>query len=105
MLLGVFQVSWLHNLVHLAFGVAGLVLARSVPAARGYLVGGGVVYLVLWLYGIVVSEESAVNVVPLNPADDWLHLVLGVGMVALGLLVPGRRVGDAATAPVTGRVR
>ncbi len=33
MLLGVFQVSWLRNLVHLTFGVAGLVLARSVPAA------------------------------------------------------------------------
>ena len=34
LLLGLFQVSILHNIVHLLFGVAGLVLARTVPAAR-----------------------------------------------------------------------
>ena len=34
-LFGVFQVSVLHNLVHLAFGVAGLVLARTVSRRSG----------------------------------------------------------------------
>ncbi|MGW5669841.1 DUF4383 domain-containing protein [Micromonospora sp. NPDC003776] len=85
-LLGVFQVSVLHNLVHLAFGVAGLALARTVSGARTYLIGGGVIYLVLWLYGLVVNKGSGANFVPLNDADNWLHLLLGVGMIALGLL-------------------
>ena len=89
-LLGIFQVSILHNIVHLLFGVAGLALARSVPGARAYLIGGGAVYLLLWVYGLVVGEDSAANFVPLNDADDWLHLGLGLGMLALGLLLTRR---------------
>jgi hypothetical protein len=84
MLLGVFQVSILHNLVHLLFGVAGVAMARTASGARAYLIGGGVIYLVLWLYGLLVDEESSANFVPMNDADDWLHLILGVGMIALG---------------------
>ncbi len=50
LLLGLFNVSILHNIVHLLFGVAGLLLARTFSGARAYLIGGGAVYLVLWLY-------------------------------------------------------
>ena len=93
-LLGVFQVSVLHNVVHLLFGVAGLAMSRTVTGARTFLVGGGAIYLVLWLYGLVVDQRSAANFVPVNGADNWLHLLLGVGMIALGLLTrrdPNRR--------------
>ncbi|WP_285733308.1 DUF4383 domain-containing protein [Nocardiopsis sp. ATB16-24] len=93
-LLGLFQVSILHNLVHLVFGVAGVAMARTAAAARLFLVGGGVIYLVLWLYGLVVEYDSAANFVPLNDADNWLHLGLGIGMLALGfLLKPTDRAG------------
>ena len=85
-LLGVFQVSVLHNVVHLLFGVAGLAMSRTVTGARTFLVGGGAIYLVLWLYGLVVDQRSGANFVPVNGADNWLHLLLGVGMIALGLL-------------------
>jgi uncharacterized protein DUF4383 len=98
MLLGVFAVSVLHNLVHLAFGVAGLVLARSLRGATTFLVGGGVVYLVLWFYGIAIHEHSSANFVPVNDADNWLHLGLGLGMVLLGLI--GRRAMIAPGGPV-----
>jgi hypothetical protein len=85
-LLGIFQVSILHNIVHILFGVVGFALARTAANARLYLIGGGAVYLVLWLYGLVVGQESGANFVPVNSADDWLHFVLGVGMIALGFL-------------------
>lgn len=85
-LLGVFQVSALHNIVHLLFGVAGLAMARRNNWAVAYLVGGGIIYFVLWVYGLVVAPESQANFVPLNDADNWLHLGLAVGMVALGLV-------------------
>ncbi|GAA3744229.1 hypothetical protein HDA32_002403 [Spinactinospora alkalitolerans] len=87
LLLGLFQVSILHNIVHLLFGVVGLIMARTARLARLYLLGGGIVYLVLWVYGLLIGHDSAANFVPLNAADNWLHLFLGIGMIALGLVV------------------
>jgi hypothetical protein len=98
MLFGVFQVSVLHNVVHLVFGLLGVVMSRATAAARTFLLVGGAVYLGLWVYGLVTPETSSANFVPLNTADDWLHLVLGIGMVLLGLVMPSRvSRGTAAT--------
>lgn len=80
-LFGVFQVSVLHNFVHLAFGVLGLAAARALPLSRRYFVAGGLAYLALWASGLLVERTSDANIVPLNRADDWLHLVLGTGML------------------------
>ncbi|TCO45250.1 DUF4383 domain-containing protein [Actinocrispum wychmicini] len=90
-LLGVFAVSILHNLVHIAFGVAGLILSRTPAAATAFLIGGGAIYLVLWLYGLIVDAGSVANFVPVNTADNWLHLLLGAGMLVLGLVFRARR--------------
>jgi ABC-type transport system involved in multi-copper enzyme maturation permease subunit len=80
-LLGIFQVSILHNIVHLLFGIAGIALSRTWESARTYLLGSGVIYLVLFVYGLVVSAGSDANFVPINNADDWLHLGLGVALL------------------------
>ena len=94
-LLGLFQVSWLHNIVHLLYGVAGLALARTWDGARNFLIWGGVLYLLLWLIGLI----GLLDWLPANDADDWLHFVLGAGMVALGyLLSRDRRMPDTAQA-------
>ncbi len=90
-LLGVFQVSVLHNIVHLLFGVAGIAMARAATTARTYLIGGGLIYLVLWIYGLLIDRDSSANFVPVNTADNWLHFILGVGMIALGVLLGRRR--------------
>ena len=81
-LLGLFEVSVLHNIVHGLFGIAGLALAATASGARTYLIGGGAIYLVLFLLGIVGGGDW----VPLNDADNWLHLVLGAGMIGLGVI-------------------
>src|ERR1700752_5209888 len=75
-LFGVFAVSGVHNIVHLTFGVVGLMLTRSYPAARAYLLGGGVAYVGLWVAGIYIDHSKA-NFGPVNGADHWLHFVLG----------------------------
>lgn len=87
LLLGLFQVSALHNIVHLLFGAAGLMLARTATGARSFLLYGGIIYLVLFVYGLVVPQDSAGNFVPLNGFDNVLHLLLGVGMVALAVIL------------------
>ena len=52
-----------------------------------------VIYLVLFIYGLVIDHGKDINFVPVNDADNWLHLVLGLGMVALGLAL-GREAHD-----------
>lgn len=109
MLLGIFQVSILHNLVHLLFGVLGVLAARKWSASRRYLIWGGVIYLALWVYGLMIDKESSANVVPVNSADDWLHLVLGIAMLGLGLALGRRQAGpvghDGQYAQSTGERR
>jgi hypothetical protein len=90
-LVGIFEVSVLHNVVHLLFGVAGLLMARTWSGARSYLIGGGVVYVLLWLYGLLIDKGTQANFVPVNRADDWLHLVIGVAMIGVGLVLGRER--------------
>jgi Domain of unknown function (DUF4383) len=95
-LLGLFDISVLHNIVHLAFGVAGVAFARTFTGARRYLIGSGAIYLVLSIYGLVVDQQSAANFVPVNTADNWLHLVLATGMLVLGVALGRRRTSAIA---------
>ncbi|OBA89911.1 hypothetical protein A5662_23480 [Mycobacteriaceae bacterium 1482268.1] len=97
LLLGIFKVSILHNIVHLLFGIAGVLMARTFSGARGYLIGGGVIYALLWLYGLVIDHHSAANFVPVNSADNWLHLALAIVMIGLGVALS--RGNPGATRP------
>jgi len=82
-LLGLFQVSVLHNIVHAVFGIAGLALAKTWASAQLYLLGSGVVYVVLIVYGILFGGEGDANFVPVNNADTYfLHVVLAAGLLA-----------------------
>jgi len=83
-LLGLFQVSVLHNVVHLLFGV-GLIAAKRFDHSKLFLIGGGITYLALTAFGFVIDLGSKVNFVPVNTADNFLHLGLGVAMVGLGV--------------------
>jgi Domain of unknown function (DUF4383) len=91
-LLGLFQVSVLHNIVHALFGV-GILMAATPEGARTFLLGSGAIYVVLFLLGILGGGDW----VPINDADDWLHLGLAVGLIALGLLTTRERRPVATT--------
>jgi Domain of unknown function (DUF4383) len=93
-LLGIFQVSILHNIVHGLFGIVGLFLSRTISGARTFLIGGGIIYLVLFLYGILIGDDSGANVVPIDNQDDILHLLLGIGMIAVGYVLGRERIAE-----------
>ena len=82
-LLGLFQVSVLHNIVHAVFGIAGLALAKTWENAQLFLLGSGVVYVGLVVYGIVFGgDDGRANFVPVNDADTYfLHVVLAAGLL------------------------
>ncbi len=90
LLFGTFAVSALLNAVHIAVGVAGFAGARSYAASRAYLLIGGVLYLALWLYGLLVERGGDAHVLPLNGADNWLHAGLGGVMVLLAITLAGQ---------------
>ena len=86
-LVGLFQVSVLHNVVHLLFGVAGVALSGTPLRARNYLFYGGIVYAALFFYGVIVPYASSANFVPLNAPDDALHVFLAAALIIASLLL------------------
>jgi uncharacterized membrane protein len=83
------------NIVHLLFGVAGLVAAATWAASRTYFIVGGIVYLAVWLYGLLIDLSSSANFIGVNAAANWLHFVLGLVFLlvffALGRTEPAAR--------------
>lgn len=91
-LLGLFQVSVLHNIVHLLFGI-GILAARRHDTARKYLLWSGIAYVGLIVYGILFGHDDGdANFVPINELDTWLlHLPLAAALL-LSYFVSGRDV-------------
>ncbi|GAB3223541.1 DUF4383 domain-containing protein [Glycomyces halotolerans] len=83
MLLGLFQVSVLHNVFHIVLGLVGAFMSWFLRGALMFLAAGGLLYLLLGVYGLFVSGEDAANFLPMNTADDLLHFGLGILMLVL----------------------
>jgi hypothetical protein len=82
LLLGLFPVNLLHNVVHLLFGLWGLLASRTFAGAKTYAQVGGVVYLLLAVVGFV--DPSGFGLVPLGGNDIWLHAVIGLVLAGVG---------------------
>lgn len=82
MVLGVFPVNLLHNIVHLAFGVWGLVASRAWSGSKTFFTVGGVIYAILTCVGFL--SPMGFGLVPLGGADIWLHAVLAIAMLGIG---------------------
>jgi hypothetical protein len=84
---GILSVNAWHNIVHIVTGAIGLLVAGY--AARQYALWLGIVYLVVAIWGFIIgSGESILGFIPINTADDFLHLILGVLGVAAAIATP-----------------
>jgi hypothetical protein len=81
-LLGLFPVNLLPNLVHLAFGVWGLLASRTFSGAKTYAQVGGVAYLALAVLGLITPDTF--GLIPIGGHDVWLHAVLGIALAYFG---------------------
>ncbi|MGH8519125.1 MAG: DUF4383 domain-containing protein [Panacagrimonas sp.] len=84
MILGLFPVNLLHNIVHLLFGVWGLVASRTVAGAKMFAQVGGIIYIVLAVLGFFLP--TTFGLIPIGGHDIWLHALLGVILVAAGFM-------------------
>jgi len=83
LLLGLFMVDTVHNIVHLLSGIVGLIGAANDRYAKLYLVGFGAVYALVTIIGFFTSP--VLGFLHVNTADNWLHLVLAIGLLGAGL--------------------
>ena len=79
-----FEVNGWHNLVHLASGLLGLALWRSVSGARSFALGFGAVYLIVTLWGFIDGND-VLGLIPINGADNVLHLAISLLGIGAGL--------------------
>lgn len=86
---GLFQVSILHNVIHLGTGLVAFLCTADRRAARIFLAVAGVLYLLLAVYGWLLDQAAASNPLPVNDAGDWLHFVLAAVMATLAIGAPG----------------
>ena len=98
---GILDVNGWHNLLHILTGAIGLMVAGY--AARGYALGLGFVYIAIAIWGFIIgSGENILGFIPVNTADNFLHLILGLLGVGAGITTPKRRIGGAPPpAPAT----
>jgi hypothetical protein len=82
---GILDVNGWHNVFHIATGVLGLVAASSYASARSYALVLGIVYIAVAIWGFIVGNgDSILSILPVNTADNVLHLVIGISGIAAG---------------------
>jgi uncharacterized protein DUF4383 len=77
-LLGLFPVNMLHNIVHILFGIWGLLAYRSLSGAKMYARGVAIIYAVLTVMGLIPATNTTFGLIPLHGNDVWLHAVLAL---------------------------
>ena len=88
--IGILDVNAWHNLVHIATGVAGLVLAGSYDGARLLALGGGALYLVVAVAGFIAGDGGVLlGLIPVNTEDNLLHLLIAIAGLGAGFATPG----------------
>src|SRR3954447_5918179 len=89
---GILTVNGWHNIVHVLTGVIGLAVLGSYAASRSYAIGLGVVYILVAIWGFIIgSGEAILSIVPVNTADNFLHLLIGIAGIAAFVATPAVR--------------
>src|SRR4051812_44254034 len=87
-LLSIFEVNGIHNLVHIASGAVLLAASPKRASARTVAIGFGVVYGIVTIIGLIDGED-VLGIIPVNPADNVLHIALSALGLITGLMSRG----------------
>jgi len=86
----IFEVNGWHNVVHILSGLAGLALWRRADTARAFALGFGSIYLVVTIWGFITGD-NVLWLIPVDTADNFLHLVISLTGLAAGIVSSPRR--------------
>jgi len=84
--LGLFPVNILHNIVHLLFGVWGLMASRNWDSAKTFAKATAIIYAIFVVMGLVPGLNTTFGLVPLFGHDVWLHVLLAVPAAYFGFV-------------------
>lgn len=84
--LGMFPVNILHDLVHLLFGVWGVLAYRGFDSARFYARAVAIIYAMFAVMGLIPMLNTTFGLVPLFGNDVWLHLLLAAPAAYFGFV-------------------
>ncbi|MCC7448340.1 MAG: DUF4383 domain-containing protein [Anaerolineae bacterium] len=96
-LFGLFPVNALHSLIHLVFGVLGLVSCRNMGSARRYAQGLAIVLAIFTVVGLIPPVATVGGLLPLYGNDIWFHAVEAIIAAFVGFFAPAS-VGNAVPA-------
>jgi len=88
LVMGLLPVNVLHNLVHVLFGMLGVLAYGGLFAPRLYAQTVAVAYGLLVILGLVPATNTLFGLVPIYGNDVWLHLVLGGIAAYFGFMAP-----------------
>lgn len=89
-----FDINGWHNVVHLLSGIIGIAMAKTAASARLFAIGYGVVYLLVTVLGFIVGDGGLLlSIIPINTADNLLHLVIALSGIAIGMASPATDAG------------
>ena len=98
LLLGLFHVNVLHNLVHILFGVMGLVMYRRDDSAVLYARIVAISYALLTIMGLIPALRYTFGLIPIEGHDVWLHALLAAVAAYFGF---GHRRADTVGTTTT----
>jgi len=112
----IFEVNGWHNVVHIASGAFLLLMSSRHARARTGALAFGAIYGLVALIGLIDGHD-VLGIIPIDPADNVLHVLLAGSALAVGLLsdrdrrhergdaTGGRFERDATTSPPLARER
>jgi hypothetical protein len=103
-LLSIFEVNGIHNLIHVASGLLLLAASPKRASARTVAIAFGLVYGVVTIIGLIDGED-VLGLIPVNPADNVLHIALSVLGLVTGFISRGRDDVPAGAPRTVGETR
>jgi Domain of unknown function (DUF4383) len=83
-----FEVNGWHNLVHILSGLLLLSVFRRRGAAKTVALAFGIVYGLVAIIGLIDGND-VLGIIPVNPADNVLHIALSALGILSGLMSRG----------------